>query len=54
MDHVVNHASTGNEAPHHLKAGGRVDTLFTDLVMPGHSSGVALARQLRPDLFIRT
>ncbi|WP_207477474.1 hybrid sensor histidine kinase/response regulator [Arenibaculum pallidiluteum] len=44
---------TGDEALIRLKAGERVDLLFSDVVMPGHLSGVTLAREariLRPSL----
>ncbi|MBP7339302.1 PAS domain S-box protein [Niveispirillum sp.] len=53
LDYVVHHASTGDEALRRLTEGEAVDILFTDLVMPGHTSGIALAhqaRKLRPDL----
>lgn len=53
LDYIVTHAATGDEALRRLQAGDRVDILFTDLVMPGHTGGISLARQarqLRPDL----
>ncbi|MFV3126374.1 PAS domain S-box protein [Niveispirillum sp. KHB5.9] len=53
LDYVVVHAATGDEALRRLQSGEPADILFTDLVMPGHTSGIALARKartLRPDL----
>ncbi len=48
-------ARNGQEALETLQGSGRIDLLFTDLVMPGGMSGVALARQaqvMRPGLLV--
>ncbi len=42
-------AETATEALEHLRAGGRFDIVFSDIVMPGGMSGVQFARLLRSD-----
>lgn len=44
-----------DEAWSYLKAGGRVDLVFSDIAMPGTMDGIELARRLRkhyPDIHI--
>jgi PAS domain S-box-containing protein len=40
-------AESGDAGMRHIEAGERFDLLFTDIVMPGQLSGIALARELR-------
>ncbi len=53
LGYSVARFATGEEARAFLVAGGEVDVLFTDMVMPGGVSGISLARAaraLRPEL----
>jgi CheY-like chemotaxis protein len=46
-------ARNAGEALHHIRAGGPIDLMFSDVVMPGGMNGAQLAaeaRKLRPDL----
>ena len=46
-------ATSGDEALERVRAGARIDLLFTDIVMPGGLDGVALAAavgEILPDL----
>jgi len=46
-------AHTAREALNHLDAGADIDVLFTDINLPGHMDGIALARLIseqRPGL----
>jgi CheY-like chemotaxis protein len=40
-------AESGDAGMQHIATGERFDLLFTDIVMPGQLSGIALARELR-------
>jgi PAS domain S-box-containing protein len=47
LGYQVTVADNGDEAAHHVEAGTHFDMLFTDIVMPGHLNGIALAGALR-------
>ena len=42
-------AGSADEAMAHLRAGNRVDFVFTDIELPGSMNGLELARRLRAD-----
>ncbi len=51
--YALQSAASGEQAMHLLREGGRVDLLFTDVIMPGGMNGLELveqARALRPGL----
>jgi CheY-like chemotaxis protein len=55
LGYVTRTAATAEDALVHLRSPGRVDILFSDVVMPGGMTGLQLsaaARQLRPGLKI--
>ncbi len=39
-------AASGDEAVEHLKSGGQIDCVFTDVRMPGAVDGIALAEHV--------
>ena len=42
-------AGSADEAMAHLRAGNRVDFVFTDIELPGSMNGIELARRLQAD-----
>ena len=47
LGYQVTTAISGDDAIEQLKNGDRFDLLFSDIVMPGHLNGIALAREMR-------